>query len=305
MAEKVNYLECWTTVAAALLSQALAGEPTLIESLPKPMGSNPFGFCATLKGEEEGRFSVLLDGSLDEASLLGEGVDQKAAWQELLREIADAAAGELLAKTGRKAHVTTFTPIDGESKLSRAFQLKAGTRSWAIQVNSTVAAPKLSSAAAEWAENDKTTSTRNVPDQVEKSGAGKTVSEKTESGALKDGETAKPASKKAESTLQDAGPAGSAPGGKGATSGFELLFDVELEASLRFGAREMPLGEILGLGPGDVVQLDRHITDPVELIVGDKIVARGEVVLVEGNFALRVTEVAAPQNRLESIRCLF
>ena len=87
--------------------------------------------------------------------------------------------------------------------------------------------------------------------------------------------------------------------------GIELLLDVELEAALRFGCREMPLGEILDLGPGDVVQLDRHVADPVDLIVGDKIVARGEVVLVNGNFGLRVTEVAAPRKRLESIRCLF
>ena len=87
--------------------------------------------------------------------------------------------------------------------------------------------------------------------------------------------------------------------------GLELLLDVELEASLRFGSREMPLGEILELGPGDVVQLDRHFADPVDLIVGDKIVARGEVVLVNGNFGLRVTEVAAPRKRLDSIRCLF
>ena len=62
---------------------------------------------------------------------------------------------------------------------------------------------------------------------------------------------------------------------------------MELEASLRFGCREMPLGEILDLGPGDVVQLDRHVSDPVDLIVGDKIVARGEVVLVNGNFGLQ------------------
>jgi flagellar motor switch protein FliN/FliY len=87
--------------------------------------------------------------------------------------------------------------------------------------------------------------------------------------------------------------------------GIELLLDVELEATLRFGCRELPLGEILDLGPGDVVELDRHVTDPVDLIVGDKIVARGEVVLVNGNFGLRVTEVAAPRKRLESIRCLF
>ena len=92
---------------------------------------------------------------------------------------------------------------------------------------------------------------------------------------------------------------------RGCSKGMELLLDVELEASLRFGSREMPLNEVLDLGPGDVVQLDRHISDPVDLIVGDKIVARGEVVLVSGNFALRVTEVAEPKKCLESIRCLF
>lgn len=85
----------------------------------------------------------------------------------------------------------------------------------------------------------------------------------------------------------------------------ELLFDVELEASLRFGSREMPLQEILDLGPGDVVQLERPISEPVDLIIGDKIVARGEVVLVNGSFGLRVTEVAEPKLCLETIRCLF
>jgi flagellar motor switch protein FliN len=85
----------------------------------------------------------------------------------------------------------------------------------------------------------------------------------------------------------------------------QLLLDVELEASLRFGSRSMQLNEIMELGPGDVVQLERHIADPVDLIVGDKIVARGEVVLLNGNFGLRVSEVAEPRKRLETIRCLF
>ncbi|HZY61059.1 MAG TPA: flagellar motor switch protein FliN [Edaphobacter sp.] len=89
------------------------------------------------------------------------------------------------------------------------------------------------------------------------------------------------------------------------SKGIELLLDIELEASLRFGSKEMPISEVLELGPGDVVQLERHVSDPVDLIVGDKIVARGEVVLVNGNFGLRVTEVAEPRKSLESIRCLF
>jgi flagellar motor switch protein FliN/FliY len=90
-----------------------------------------------------------------------------------------------------------------------------------------------------------------------------------------------------------------------AGAAMSLLYDIELDATLQFGSREMPLREVLALGPGDVVELDRHVSEPVDLVVGDRIVARGEVVVASGNFALRITEVATPQLRLESIRCLF
>ncbi len=88
-------------------------------------------------------------------------------------------------------------------------------------------------------------------------------------------------------------------------SSMSLLYDIELDATLQFGSREMLLREVLELGPGDVVELNRHVSEPVDLVVGDRIVARGEVVVLSGNLALRITEVAAPQLRLESIRCLF
>ena len=87
--------------------------------------------------------------------------------------------------------------------------------------------------------------------------------------------------------------------------GIGLLYDIELDATLQFGSKEMLLRDVLDLGPGDVVELDRHIAEPVDLVVGDRIVARGEVVVANGNFALRILEVATPQMRLESIRCLF
>ena len=93
--------------------------------------------------------------------------------------------------------------------------------------------------------------------------------------------------------------------GQGEGEGLSMLYDIELDVTLLFGARQMPLKEVLELGPGDVVELDRHVSEPVDLVVGDRIVARGEVVVASGNFALRVTEVATPQMRLESIRCLF
>jgi flagellar motor switch protein FliN/FliY len=82
----------------------------------------------------------------------------------------------------------------------------------------------------------------------------------------------------------------------------DLLMEVELDATLQFGARELQLKEILALSLGDVLELDRQVNEPVDLVVGDRIVARGEVVIVEGKFALLVTEVATPQLRLESIR---
>lgn len=278
MSEKLNYLECWIRVATSLLSQALAGEPTLVDSLPKPMMAGSFGFAATISGEEEGRFSVLLEGGLAEASLLGEGADQKAGWAEVLKEVANAAAGELLAKTGRKCQVTAFTAIDEESKLSRAFQLKDGERLWSIQVYNGVKLTKAAKPA------DAT------PPAPEPRAASRAPGENDRYGPS-------PTDRGAAQAARDSHP--------GLSAGLQLLLDVELEASLRFGAREMPLAEILDLGPGDVVQLDRHMSDPVDLIVADKIVARGEVVLVNGNFGLRVTEVAEPQRRLETIRCLF
>src|ERR1035438_8066602 len=117
-----TYLDCWIGVATALFSQALAGEPELVEGLPKPLAAGAFGFAATIAGDEEGRFSVVLDGTVMESPLVGEGVDQRAGWGELLRETFDAAAGELLAKTGRKSRVAKFEECSGESKVTRAFQ---------------------------------------------------------------------------------------------------------------------------------------------------------------------------------------
>jgi flagellar motor switch protein FliN len=260
----MTFLDCWVRVATALFAQALAGEPQLVDGLPNPLGPAAFGFAATLSGEHEGRFSVVLDGTTLDAPLVGEGMDQKAGWAEILREVAEAAAGDLLAQAGVHCRVEKFEPIEGESKVSRAFQLRAGDRSWTVLVKDDVRPA---------AQNVQATAAPVKPPPA----------------------TSEPGSNSGRDT----------PPATGLSAGMELLFDVELEASLRFGCREMPLGEILDLGPGDVVQLDRHIADPVDLIVGDKIVARGEVVLVNGNFGLRVTEVAAPKKRLESIRCLF
>ncbi len=88
-------------------------------------------------------------------------------------------------------------------------------------------------------------------------------------------------------------------------SGNSALLDIELEARLQFGSREMLLSELLELTSGDVLELDRLVSDPVDLLIGDRIVARGEVVVLGGCFGLQVTEVLQPKPRLESVRCLL
>ncbi|HLW89260.1 MAG TPA: flagellar motor switch protein FliN [Terriglobales bacterium] len=72
-----------------------------------------------------------------------------------------------------------------------------------------------------------------------------------------------------------------------------LLMDVELAMTLRFGGRQLSLREILEFCPGTVVELDRQVDEPVDLLLHGKLVARGEVVVVDGNYGLRVTEVVA------------
>ena len=82
----------------------------------------------------------------------------------------------------------------------------------------------------------------------------------------------------------------------------ELLMDVELDVTLRFGERQMALRDILDLSAGSVVELNQYVQDPVELLVGKKVIARGEVVVVDGNYGLRVMEIISPMERIESLR---
>ena len=253
----------------ALFSQALAGEPELSESLPKPLGGRSFGLAATVDRRRRGPVRGVRRrlGSGDAAGRRGRGPEGGlggVAARGGRRRGRRTAGG----KTGKKCQVAKFEEIAGESQVSHAFQLRSGQRAWTILVRDEVREPAIEQ-------------TAHARSRIR--GAGFAGSGRAECGPPDDPRSAPPP----------------------LSPGLELLLDVELEASLRFGSREMPLGEILDLGPGDVVELDRHVADPVDLIVGDKIVARGEVVLVNGNFGLRVTEVAAPRKRLESIRCLF
>lgn len=80
----------------------------------------------------------------------------------------------------------------------------------------------------------------------------------------------------------------------------KLVMDVELNVSLLFGRRQLPLRSVLELEGGSVVELDRMVDEPVELLLDGKVIARGEAVIVDGNYGLRVTEL--PQHPVISAR---
>jgi len=82
---------------------------------------------------------------------------------------------------------------------------------------------------------------------------------------------------------------------------FDLLLDVELPVSVSFGRAQIPLREVLKLTSGSIVELNRALTDPVEVIVNNCVIARGEVVVVEGNFGVRIRQVVSRQERLGTL----
>lgn len=81
----------------------------------------------------------------------------------------------------------------------------------------------------------------------------------------------------------------------------DLLLDIELQLVVRMGQTEMQMGELLKLTPGSILEMNRSADAPVELLVNGKLIAKGEVVVVEGNFAFRITEIESKASRIRSL----
>lgn len=94
-----------------------------------------------------------------------------------------------------------------------------------------------------------------------------------------------------------------APAAPGQTpSTLDLLMEVELPVSVSFGRAELLLKDVLKLTTGSIVELNRTVDQPVELIVNNCVIARGEVVAVEGNYGLRIQHIISPQERLRTLK---
>lgn len=82
----------------------------------------------------------------------------------------------------------------------------------------------------------------------------------------------------------------------------DLLLDVELPVSVSFGKTEIPMKDVLKLTTGSIVELNRGVNEPVEVLVNHCLIARGEVVVVEGNYGVRIQQIISRHDRLRSIR---
>jgi flagellar motor switch protein FliN len=97
----------------------------------------------------------------------------------------------------------------------------------------------------------------------------------------------------------DSGLAGGARRGGAVRGGLDMLHDVEMEVSAELGRTRMSVRELLSLSPGAIVELDRAAGSPADLLVNGRLIARGEVVVVDENFGIRITEIVAPGSERE------
>ena len=85
--------------------------------------------------------------------------------------------------------------------------------------------------------------------------------------------------------------------GPGVGSGVELILDVQMQIAVELGRTTMQVKDVLALSPGSVVVLEKHSGEPVEVVLNNKTVARGEVVVIDENFGVRITEIINAQER--------
>lgn len=82
----------------------------------------------------------------------------------------------------------------------------------------------------------------------------------------------------------------------------DLLLDVPLEVSVELGRTKMAIRNMVQLGPGSIIELDKLIGEPVDLLANNNLIARGEVVVFDENFGIRITDIVTPEDRIRSLR---
>jgi flagellar motor switch protein FliN/FliY len=80
-----------------------------------------------------------------------------------------------------------------------------------------------------------------------------------------------------------------------------MLMDVSLDVTIELGRTMMSIKDILNLSVGSVIELDKMAGDPVDILVNNKLIARGEVVVIDENFGVRITEIISTQDRIKDL----
>jgi flagellar motor switch protein FliN len=81
-----------------------------------------------------------------------------------------------------------------------------------------------------------------------------------------------------------------------------LLLDVDLDISVELGRSRMSIQELLGLGPGSVIELDKLAGEPLDILVNDRLIARSEAVVMNDKFGVRITDIVNPTERVARLR---
>jgi flagellar motor switch protein FliN/FliY len=272
--DAASFVQLWAEALAHVLSQITSAEVPCVALTEAPRELPPAGdsdqwIVCTCKGALRGELNLRLNPAVvlgfaqvfmsePAAPEVALSADHREAVVELFRQVAGTLA-------------TSLKPIWGEVQL--LLEAAAGATSWSASSTFWLRAHTEKSADALVELNmsaalDASLATAARPD--------------TSSGsahATVPSATASPAPAAASLTAAQS------------ENKLELLMEVELAMTLRFGARRLLLREVLDLCPGAVVELDRQMKDPVELLLDGRLVALGEVVVIDGNYGLRVTEV--------------
>jgi flagellar motor switch protein FliN/FliY len=82
----------------------------------------------------------------------------------------------------------------------------------------------------------------------------------------------------------------------------QLILDIPLKVTVELGRTKMPVSELLNLTQGSVIELSKLAGEPMEVLVNDKLIARGEAVVVNEKFGVRLTDIISPAERVEQLR---
>jgi flagellar motor switch protein FliN len=273
-----NWCEAWKTCLQNVLSQ-ISGQPIAFEisSQPVPNTGSDLWYTVVAGGATHGEMTLRLPAAsgtrlaqkfLGEAEPAAAGIaaepitaeditpENKEALEELLRQIAGLAATALASIAG------------GEVQLHL----------------SPSAAPSWSSDAIVCLHTRDEAGT-SIAIEIQ-------ISPALAAALQPRVESASPVSKSAPATAQPS-PLSSTP--PTPSSSYRRLMDVGLNVKLRFGTRRMLLRDVLALSAGVVIELDNTLHSPVDLLLDGRLIAQGEVVIVDGKYGLRITDVVDPQ----------